>query len=98
VSGRGGVPADDAEALKWYMEGARKGDAHALFGLGGMYEAGRGVPQDPVQALMWYTLSEQAGFKPSPDPVPRLSASLDSADVRRAQQLAEAWRRGNLSS
>ncbi|NNE21034.1 MAG: sel1 repeat family protein, partial [Rhizobiales bacterium] len=45
MQGRG-VPLDYGEAVRLYRKAADKGNSHALFLLGGMYEAGSGVGQD----------------------------------------------------
>ena len=96
AAGGNGIPKDDAEAIRWYTEGARHGDGSAMRKLGEAYEAGRGVPQDPAVALMWYVLSEQEGDDRAQARMQELSAQLDPATVSRAESLAEAWRRGNL--
>ena len=38
-----GVPADHAEAVRWYRKAAEQGDGDAQFNLGKMYYEGRGV-------------------------------------------------------
>jgi TPR repeat protein len=52
-----GVPADPAEAARWYRRAAEQGHADAQLYLGALYESGRGVPQDLVRAHMWLDLS-----------------------------------------
>ena len=39
----GGVPADDAVAVRWYQRVADQGHAGAQYSLGAMYATGRGV-------------------------------------------------------
>jgi TPR repeat protein len=91
-----GVPQDDVEAVRWYREGAQHGDGTALLRLANAHEAGRGVPQDPAGALMWYILAGQQDGKGAADQVARLTSELDPASVSQAEDLAAAWRRGNL--
>ena len=59
----GGVPEDDAVAVRWYQWVADQGHAGAQYSLGAMYATGRGVVQDYVQAHMWRNLaaSRQTG-------------------------------------
>ncbi len=51
------------KALSLWQPLAAKGNADAMFGLGLVYEIGRGVKQDFVQAYKWYSLSAKAGNK-----------------------------------
>ena len=53
---------DDATALKDWRSLATQGDARAQFGLGGLYDFGRGVPQDYAQAAYWWRLAAKQGF------------------------------------
>src|SRR5579862_8021143 len=48
---------DYAAALKEWKSPADQGDAHAQYGLGLLYDLGRGVPVDPAQAAKWYGLA-----------------------------------------
>ncbi len=48
---------DYATALKEWKSPADQGDAHAQYGLGLLYDLGRGVPVDPAQAAKWYGLA-----------------------------------------
>ena len=41
-----GVPQDYSKALKWTRKAADQGDLTAQFGLGLMYELGKGTPQN----------------------------------------------------
>jgi len=56
-----GVPQDDAEAIKWYLKAAEKGDAAARNNLGWMCQNGRGVPQDDAEAVKWYLKAAEQG-------------------------------------
>ena len=53
-----GVPADEAQASKWYEKAAEQGYGRAQVSLGTLYHQGKGVAQDLVKAHMWYTLAE----------------------------------------
>ncbi|HEX3065585.1 MAG TPA: hypothetical protein VHQ39_08885 [Dongiaceae bacterium] len=48
---------DYAAALKEWKSPADQGDAHAQYGLGLLFDLGRGVPADPAQAAKWYSLA-----------------------------------------
>ena len=58
-----GVPADDAEAVKWFRLAAEQSDANAQTSLGVMYFAGKGLPADSVRAYMWLNLARVGGSK-----------------------------------
>ena len=77
-----GVPRDDAEALRWYGEGARHGDPAALFRVGEVYQQGRGVEADPVEALGWYMVAQQQGYADAGERIAALSTQLDPEAVQ----------------
>jgi len=56
-----GVPADLAEAAKWYQIAADQGLAPAQYRLASLYEKGRGVELDLDKARAWYERSANAG-------------------------------------
>jgi TPR repeat protein len=56
-----GVPRDDVEALKWFLEAAEQGHAEAQFNLGRMYYNGAGVQQDFEEATNWYRKAAEQG-------------------------------------
>lgn len=56
-----GVPADDAEAVKWYRKSAEQGYDWAQISLGDMYKNGTGVTQDYTEAIKWYQTSADQG-------------------------------------
>lgn len=49
-SGENGVEQDLEKAVYWYQEGAKKGDARAIYGLGACYYFGDGVEKDEEKA------------------------------------------------
>ena len=55
------VPADYAEAARWYRLAAERGLAMAQGALGALYAIGRGVPQDDVEAVRWFRLAAEQG-------------------------------------
>ncbi|WP_153771044.1 peptidoglycan-binding protein [Labrenzia sp. CE80] len=55
------VPADLAEAAKWYQKAADLGLAPAEYRLASLYEKGRGVEKDLEKARQLYTKAAEAG-------------------------------------
>jgi uncharacterized protein len=60
-NGGPGLPADGAEAMRWFHLGAEHGDPWAALNLGWNYSRGHGVAKDDVEALRWYRLSAAGG-------------------------------------
>lgn len=56
-----GVPADPAEAVRWYRKAARQGHAWAQSNLGWCYYRGLGVPPDIDEAIYWYRCALEEG-------------------------------------
>jgi TPR repeat protein len=50
-----GVEKNLAEAAKWYLLGAERGDFQAALKLADMYLEGKGVGKDENRAIEWYT-------------------------------------------
>ena len=50
-----------AEAVGWYRETARLGDARAQFTLGLLYANGKGVPENGKEAVVWYRRAADQG-------------------------------------
>ena len=49
-------------ALKWYGKAAAAKEIRAYYGIGELYEQGRGIPQDYVQAAKWYEKAGREGL------------------------------------
>ena len=71
-NGEGGVPENDAEAVRWYRRAAEQGDLaqsgaqgaqrSAQFNLGVIYDQGGiGVVPDKAEAVKWYRLAASRG-------------------------------------
>ena len=56
-----GIEQSEEEAARWLRTAADKGDSHAQYFLGDLYEDGRGVPQSDAQAALWYSLAAGQG-------------------------------------
>jgi TPR repeat protein len=63
--GLGGVPRDDAEALRLLSAAAEAGDPLGQHALGTAYLAGRGVPKDVAKAIEWLGRAAERGFPES---------------------------------
>jgi uncharacterized protein len=83
-----GVPADYAEAVKWYRRAADQGSMAAQWLLAQMYEDGYGVEQDYVQAHMWFNLSAAQGFEGAAAARAALERKMTRAQIAEAQKLA----------
>lgn len=60
-----GIPADDAEAVKWYRKSAEQDNVWGQYNLGIMYQNGTGVTQDLEEAFKWYQKSAEQGHAES---------------------------------
>ena len=86
-----GVPQNYPEAVTWYRKAAEKGDAEAMYNLGGLYNRGQGVPQDYQQAAQWY---RQAAEKGDGDAMYNLGVFYSNGQgVARDYQQATQWYR-----
>ena len=56
-----GLPQDDTEALKWFLEAAGNGHASAQYSLGYMYRSGKGVTRGVEEAVRWYRIAADQG-------------------------------------
>jgi localization factor PodJL len=56
-----GVPANAAEAAKWYKLAAERGLAIAQFRVASLYERGEGVEQSRMAAAEWYRRAAEQG-------------------------------------
>jgi TPR repeat protein len=60
-----GLPADQAQATRWYLAAAERGSPLAQYRLGLGYLAGRGASVDEAEGLRWLRLSAGQGFAPA---------------------------------
>jgi uncharacterized protein len=87
-----GVPQSYALAANWFHKAAEHlpnlgGAGQGRNDLGILYMDGDGVPKDYVQACMWFIL---AGVEEN---IKYVQRKMTSAQITRAQQLAEDWRK-----
>lgn len=55
--GRGGVPVDYAEAMKWYVQAGRAGSPEARYRIGLMHRDGRGIERNLSEAARYLRLA-----------------------------------------
>lgn len=60
-----GVDKNPAEAVRLYCEGAKAGDAEAMYSLGWIYANGRGVTRDDMLAAFFFSKAADQGHQPS---------------------------------
>jgi hypothetical protein len=87
-----GVEQDYSQAVAWYrraaehvpdLGGAGQGRGH----LGQLYLEGKGVEKDHVQAYMWFMVQEGEPKSSA------IEAQMSPEQIRRAQQLADEWKK-----
>ncbi|HMI97473.1 MAG TPA: tetratricopeptide repeat protein [Micropepsaceae bacterium] len=61
LAGGDGLATNEAEAARWLLSAAYKGEPTAEYWLGTLYARGRGVPADAFQASHWYEAGAKQG-------------------------------------
>ncbi len=92
---------DYATALKEWRASADQGDARSQYGLGLLYDLGRGVPVDPAQAAKWYGLAAAQNIPDAQSNLALLYAEGRGVpkDMSRADQLwLDAGKAGNVEA
>jgi uncharacterized protein len=85
------VPADFAEAARWFTKAAEQGNAAAQSTLGTYYWAGRGVARDPIKAYFWSLVAEADGDATSKDRAAVVASHLTHGQMLAVQQQAKQW-------
>ena len=86
-----GVPADPAEADRWYRKAAEQGYAPALTNIGILYYNGQGVKRDLVLAHEYFLLGEKAGDDRASKLMEWTLNKLTKKQLQRAMDLARDW-------
>ncbi|MBT5230377.1 MAG: hypothetical protein HOM11_08870 [Methylococcales bacterium] len=80
------LPQNYLKAFHWYQRSAMKGNQHAQYYLGLMYEFGQAIPIDEKQAEYWYLQSANQGDKDAIDALHELYDSqkkyFDEGDIK----------------
>jgi TPR repeat protein len=87
-----GVPADLAEAARWYRRAAEQGEAIAQLNLGDLHARGAGVPRDLVQAYLWLSLAAAQGRRWPAQRRREIATAMTETQLAEAQRLVESWR------
>ena len=88
---------DYARALEEWRAEAARGDAKSFYGLGQLYEEGRGVKADPVLAYAYYDLAYLRGYDPAVDARERVGQALHGGELAAAKAVvAEVKNTGKL--
>ena len=85
------VRGEYATALRLWRPLADQGLNGAQYGLGLMYDKGRGVPQNFVYAHMWFDLSAAQGNLSALTSRDMAARRMSAAQVAEAQKLAREW-------
>lgn len=88
-----GVPQDDGEALKWYLQAAESGNAKAQYQAGLLYFRSPHVAQNLVESYRWLSLAAAAGGPtaiPAKSMLNDLERQMPDADLAKAQQLVKS--------
>ena len=85
------IKGEYATALRLWRPLANQGMNGAQYGLGLMYDKGRGVPQDFVHAHMWFDLSAAQGNQSALTSRDTAARRMTAAQVAEAQKLAREW-------
>ena len=83
------VERDVKEAAKWLRKSAEQGYADAQYGLGMMYEDGKGVEQDYVTAHMWFNIAAANGAEYSKKEKDLLAKKMTPDQIAKAEVLAK---------
>lgn len=96
-----GVPQDDAEALKWYLQAAEAGNPKGQYQAGVLYFRSQGVPQNLVESYRWLTVAAEGktqGLEVNPNQSVAIQAKsmlndvgrqMSDSDIAQAKQLAK---------
>ncbi len=80
---------EDAEAARWYMRAATRGNVVAQTNLGAMYLEGKGVAQDDAAAARYFLLAASAGFGPAQNNLALLYST--GRGVRQSDEATFHW-------
>jgi TPR repeat protein len=92
-----GVPRDNAEAAKWFLQAAQKNDAQSQYYMGLLTAKGDGVEKDPVAAHMWFSLSVRSSENErdaayTQKEVRKLEKKMSPEQIAKAKELANSWK------
>lgn len=65
LRGEGDTAQNLGQAVRWFQEGARRGDAESMYVLGVMFRRGFAVEADQALARRWLQRAADAGYGPA---------------------------------
>jgi TPR repeat protein len=87
-----GVPPDDREALRLFLESANLGLDQAQFNLGVYYRDGRGTEPDPVSSYVWFSLAARQEVKEAQARANTMQHYLTPAQLAEAERRLAEWK------
>ena len=85
-----GVQKNAAEAVRWNLRAAEKGNSVAQHNLAILYISGDGIRQDLTTAYMWASLAALTDDNAKPL-VGRMDAYLSPAQISEGKRLTREW-------
>ncbi len=77
-----GTEQDDTQAVHWWLQAARRGQAESQQGLGWAYANGRGVEVDLQEAYRWYNRAVNSGDESAREGLLEISQKLSARQLR----------------
>lgn len=81
------VPADAAQAVRWYKAAADQNDPISQFALGMLYEEGNGVSRSMTEAVKWYRAAAERGLAEAQYNVGACYATGDGVNIDHAESV-----------
>lgn len=85
-----GVLRDPAEAARWWLKAATRGDADGQAMLGAAYHLGAGVPCDAAEAYAWLLRAEAGGSGLAARYMAAARSALAAEEIAEAEHRAAA--------
>jgi TPR repeat protein len=93
-----GVSEDIEIAAYWYSLAASQGDVRSQYIIGLLTWGGVGGRQDQSLAYKWMILAADQGLEEAQDKLISYAEEMTSAEITKAERLADAWRAEHYSS
>ena len=87
-----GVPANPAEAARWFSLAALQDFPPAQFELGVLFAGGDGVAQSAKMAYVWFFLAAEGGVNQAKGHRDYIRTLLNADEETEARAIIEAWR------
>lgn len=91
---RSSLPAEEAEAVKWYRLASDQGHSHGLYMLGRYYANGRGgLPEDRVTSYMLLTMAVRKGNKHAAQDLSMIEQKMTPAEIAEGKKRVSEFNR-----